>query len=142
MGGTGRNPTDRSKCGVTRSLLTDGCGIPFGGAIDDANRNDYKLMRQSLEEIPVRRPKPTRDCPQHLCLDKGFDTPARDPERQSAGTVVAAISFYEPICAKIGDEAKAMANFTGRTYTPVDAIRVPDRTDLRGIGILPASDLL
>jgi putative transposase len=30
-------------------------------------------MRQSLEKIPVQRPKPTRDCPQHLCLDKAFD---------------------------------------------------------------------
>ena len=70
---TGRNPTDRGKRGVKRSLLTDGRGVPLGAVIDGANRNDHKLMRQTLEAIPVRRPKPTRRQPQHLCLDKGFD---------------------------------------------------------------------
>ena len=70
---TGRNPTDRGKRGVKRSLLTDGRGIPRGVVIKGANRNDHKLMRQTLEAIPVPRPKPARDCPQHLCLDQGFD---------------------------------------------------------------------
>src|SRR3982751_3574009 len=70
---TGRNPTDRGKRGVKRSLLTDGRGVPLGVVIEGANRNDHKLMRQTLEAIPVPRPKPARDCPQHLCLDKGFD---------------------------------------------------------------------
>src|SRR3954469_17741846 len=72
-GKTGPNPTDRGKRGVKRSLLTDGRGVPLGAVIDGANRNDHKLMRQTLEAIPVRRPKPTRRQPQHLCLDKGFD---------------------------------------------------------------------
>ena len=70
---TGRNPTDRGKRGVKRSLLTDGRGIPLGAVIDGANRNDHQLMRPTLEAIPVRRPTPTRRRPQHLCLDKGFD---------------------------------------------------------------------
>jgi putative transposase len=70
---TGRNPTDRGKRGVKRSVLTDGRGVPLGAAIDGANRNDHKLMRPTLEAIPVRRPRPTRRRPQHLCLDKGFD---------------------------------------------------------------------
>ena len=30
-------------------------------------------MRPTIEAIPVRRPRPTRRRPQHLCLDKGFD---------------------------------------------------------------------
>src|SRR3954466_13966153 len=72
-GKTGPNPTDRGKRGVKRSLLTDGCGVPLGAVIDGANRNDHKLMRQTLEAIPVRRPKPTHWQPQHLCLTKGFD---------------------------------------------------------------------
>src|SRR6478609_3397388 len=46
---------------------------PRGGDRRGPNRNDHKLMRQTLEAIPVRRPKPTRRRPQHLCLDKGFD---------------------------------------------------------------------
>ena len=41
--------------------------------IDGANRNDHKLIRQTLGAIPIRRPRPTRRRPQHLCLDKGFD---------------------------------------------------------------------
>jgi hypothetical protein len=52
-GKPGRNPTDRGKRGVKRPLLTDGRGIPLAAAIDGANRNDHKLMRQTLETIPV-----------------------------------------------------------------------------------------
>jgi transposase len=72
-GKTGPNPTDRGKRGVKRSLLTDARGVPLAAVIDGANRNDHKLMRQTLEAIPVRRSRPTRRDPQHLCLDKGFD---------------------------------------------------------------------
>ena len=70
---TGRNPTDRSKRGSKRSVLTDGRGVPLGVALDGANRNDHKLMRETLQAIPVARPRPTRRRPQHLCLDKGYD---------------------------------------------------------------------
>ena len=69
----GPNPTDRAKGGVKRSLLTEGKGVPIGLAIDGANRNDFKMMEATLESIPVRRPKPTRNKPQGLCLDKGYD---------------------------------------------------------------------
>lgn len=41
--------------------------------IDGANRNDFKLVRQTLESIPIDRPKPTRQKPHGLCLDKGYD---------------------------------------------------------------------
>lgn len=41
--------------------------------IDGANRNDHKLMRETLEALPVHRPRATRRRPQRLCLDKGFD---------------------------------------------------------------------
>lgn len=41
-------------------------------AIDGANRNDHKLMRSTIEAVPVQRPKQTRCRPQHLCLNKGF----------------------------------------------------------------------
>ena len=47
--------------------------MPLGAVIDGANRNDHKLMRQTLEAIPIERPRPTCRRPQHLCLDKGFD---------------------------------------------------------------------
>ena len=70
---TGRNPTDRGKRGVKRSLLTDGHGVPLSVVIDGANCNDHKLMRQTLEALPLSRPSPTRNSPQNLCLDKGYD---------------------------------------------------------------------
>ncbi len=57
-GGTGRNLTDRGKRGVKRSVLADGRGVPLGAAIEGANPNDHKLMRETLEAIPIPRPGP------------------------------------------------------------------------------------
>ncbi len=45
----------------------------MGLAIAGANVNDFKLARETLESIPVRRPPPSRHRPQNLCLDKGYD---------------------------------------------------------------------
>ena len=74
MGGkTGPSPVDRGKLGAKRSVLTDGGGVPIGLAIDGANCPDYKLVEGTLLSIPVARPEPTPECPQHLCLDKGYD---------------------------------------------------------------------
>jgi putative transposase len=56
-------------------LLTDGRGVPLGLALASANRNDHKLMRETLEAIPILRPKPTPEEPQGLCLDKGGACP-------------------------------------------------------------------
>jgi putative transposase len=72
-GKTGPNPTDRGKRGTKRSLLTDGRGVPLGLAVAGANRNDHKLMRATIEAIPIERPAPTPEAPQGLCLDKGYD---------------------------------------------------------------------
>jgi transposase len=70
---TSPNPTDRGKDGVTRSLLTEGHGVPIGLAIDGANRHDMKLVRATIESIVVERPEPTEEQPQGRCLDKGYD---------------------------------------------------------------------
>jgi transposase len=69
----GKNPTDRGKTGTKRSVLTDGGGVPIGLAVEGANRNDFKMARQTLESIPVERPAPGLTTPQGLCLDKGYD---------------------------------------------------------------------
>ena len=47
--------------------------MPIGLAIDGANRHDSKMVKATLESIPVKRPKPTRKNPQGMCLDKGYD---------------------------------------------------------------------
>lgn len=70
---TGPNPTDRAKGGTKRSVLTEAAGISVGVSVDAANRVDFKLVRETLESIPIRRPRPTKQSPQGLCLDKGYD---------------------------------------------------------------------
>ena len=69
----GKNPTDRGTLGTTRSVLTDGRGVPLGLAVDGANRNDFKMARATIERSAVERPDATPDRPQGLCLDKGYD---------------------------------------------------------------------
>jgi putative transposase len=44
-----------------------------GVDVDGANRNDMKMAEDTLASIPVERPEPTKDEPQGLCLDKGYD---------------------------------------------------------------------
>ncbi len=45
----------------------------MGLAVAGANVNDFKLARETIESIPVKRPRSSRHKPQHLCLDKGYD---------------------------------------------------------------------
>ena len=47
--------------------------MPLSLAIAGANRHDRKLFSATFEALFIARPKPTRKCPQHLCLDKGCD---------------------------------------------------------------------
>lgn len=54
-------------------MLTEAAGIPLGLAVAGANINDFKLARETLESIVVKRPRPSRAEPQALCLDKGYD---------------------------------------------------------------------
>jgi putative transposase len=70
---TGKDPTDRGKRGVKRSLLCEGSGVPIGVAIEGANRHDKKLVEATIDSIPVERPEPTPEAPQGLCLDQGYD---------------------------------------------------------------------
>jgi putative transposase len=42
-------------------------------AHDGANRNDHKLLKPTLDSIPIERPKPTTETPQGLCLDRAYD---------------------------------------------------------------------
>lgn len=70
---TGANPTDRGKRGTKRSQLSDGRGMPLAVVIDGANRTDMKLAEATLDGIMIARPTPTKEQPQHLCLDAGYD---------------------------------------------------------------------
>ncbi len=54
-------------------MLTEASGVPVGLAVEGANRNDMKMVRETVESIPVARPEPTSEQPQGMCLDKGYD---------------------------------------------------------------------
>ena len=54
-------------------MLTEANGVPLAIVVAGANRNDFKLARETIESIVIARPKVTRDAPQGLCLDKGYD---------------------------------------------------------------------
>ena len=54
-------------------MLTEAKGIPVGLAVAGANRHDMKLVWATVDSIPVERPAFTREEPQGLCLDKGYD---------------------------------------------------------------------
>ena len=108
MGGkkTGRNPTDRGKLGVKRSLLTDGHGIPIGLAIDGANRHDMKLVRATIESLVAERPEVTEEEPPGMCLDKGYEY---DEVRQ----ILEEFGFTAHIKAR-GEEAKELKAEAGK----------------------------
>jgi len=72
--GTGHNPTDRAKLGTKRCLLTDQNGIPLSIIATGANRHDMKMLRDTLDEIIIKKPS-GKTVRQGLCLDKGFDYP-------------------------------------------------------------------
>jgi transposase len=103
--GTGPNPTDRSKSGTKRSLLTDGRGVPLGVAVDGANRHDMKMVRSTLEAQVGKRPKPTKKKPQNMCLDRGYDF---DEVRD-----ILAEFGYIPHIRTRGEEAEAKKNVPG-----------------------------
>lgn len=66
---TGRNPTDRGKQGVKRSLLTDANGVPLALAVAGSNTHDIRLVADTLNALQTGRPgKKLR-----LCLDKGYE---------------------------------------------------------------------
>ena len=53
--------------------MVEGHGVPIGLAVDGANRPDMKMVRETIESIPVERPKPTAAEPQHMGLDNGYN---------------------------------------------------------------------
>ena len=101
----GKNPTDRGKIGTKRSVLTDGRGVPIGLAVDGANRNDFKLARETIQSIAVERPDATPDAPQGAFLDKGYDY---DEVRE----LLDEFGFTAHIRAR-GEEARALKQEAG-----------------------------
>lgn len=64
-----------------------------------------KLVRSTLENIAMKRPKPTLEEPQNLCLDKGYDyDEIRDLAREF---------YYTAHIRGRGEEAQAIKRAVG-----------------------------
>ena len=45
----------------------------MGLVVAGANRPDLKLVKDTVDSVIVKRPRPTKKRPQGMCLDKGYD---------------------------------------------------------------------
>src|SRR6185437_11085676 len=107
---TGSNPTDRSKLGTKRHILTDKNGIPLSVVISSGSIHDIKLVtdvvgnsvikRQRQRQLPPHKPKlGTRRRLQHLCLDKAYNSKPEEQELIKRGYVL-----HIPYKKKKGEE--------------------------------------
>ena len=69
---TGHNPTDRSKLGSKRHILTDKDGIPLSTFITSANTHDVTVATNTIDNIVIKRPSSKSKHKQNLCLDKAY----------------------------------------------------------------------
>ena len=75
---TGHNPTDRSKLGSKRHILTDKDGIPLSTMITSANTHDVNVAIDTVDNIIIKRQSSSSSKPkynqkkQNLCLDKAY----------------------------------------------------------------------
>ena len=92
---TGNNPTDRSKLGTKRHILTDRKGIPLSAVISSANTHDIKLVTDVVDKVVIRRPsfkyrnrRIRIKRQQHLCLDKGYNSEHEEKELTKRGYIL------------------------------------------------------
>jgi putative transposase len=98
---TGKNPTDRGKIGIKRSLLVNAQGLPLAIVVSGANTPDGRLLAATLDALPIERPDPaTTD--QHLCLDKGYSGEPCATVAEAAGYII-----------HVPDKANAKKNASG-----------------------------
>ena len=95
---TGSNPTDRSKTGTKRHILTDKKGIPLSVVISPANTHDIVLVTDVVDNAVIKRPslssktkkigRGKRRKLQHLCLDKAYNSQPQEKELIKRGYVL------------------------------------------------------
>ena len=80
---TGSNPTDRSKLGTKRHILTDAKGIPLSVVISSASTHDIKLVTDVMDNVIIKRSLSSSTTKsnlsrkrklQNLCLDKAYNS--------------------------------------------------------------------
>jgi len=82
---TGTNPTDRSKLGTKRHILTDKKGIPISAIITSASTHDIKAVTDVIDNAVIKKQEhpassnpstKTKTIKQHLCLDRAYNSKA------------------------------------------------------------------
>jgi transposase len=81
----GRNPVDRGKRGLKRSVAVDAAGIPLGTVAAPANRHDSPLLEPTLAVLDLG------GHPATIHLDRGYDSGATR-QRLAARGLAAAIA--------------------------------------------------
>lgn len=66
------------------SLLVEADGGPLALVVAAANINDALLLAATLGAVVVERPRETEE---HLCLDKGYDTPRGHAAAEAHGYI-------------------------------------------------------
>ncbi len=81
---------------LTPLLRLEADGSPLAVCIAGANVPDISLLASTLEAIVVKRPTPSEQHPQHLCLDRGYENRTGYALRQMLG--------YTPHLCRFGQE--------------------------------------
>lgn len=94
---TGSNPTDRSKLGTKRHILTDKNGIPISAIISSASTHDIKavtyvidnavLYRHSKLSFTKKNTRRQHYQQEHLCLDRAYSSKTIENEIIKRGYV-------------------------------------------------------
>jgi transposase len=117
---TGNNPTDRSKLGTKRHILTDTIGIPLSVVISSANTHDIKLVTDVIDNTITKRLSSLtkrnlsgKRKLQHLCLDKAYNSKTIRREIISRGYVP-----HLPYKRKRGEVKTETQNMSNRKKHP------------------------
>ena len=83
----------------------DGRGVPLSLVGSGANVGDRDMLPATLDAVVVKRPRPSRKRPQHLCADAGYrGKPASDAARRR---------HYQPHIRQRKEETEAKRRHPG-----------------------------
>src|SRR6478609_2820493 len=109
---TGNNPTDRSKVGTKRHILTDKQGIPLSAIISSASTHDIKAVTDVIDNTVIKRKpssyftkKKRTNHHHHLCLDRAYNSKRIENEIIKLGYVP-----HIPYKRKRGQKKKENSN--------------------------------
>src|SRR4051794_3414362 len=130
---TGNNPTDRSKLGTKRHILTDKKGIPLSTVITPASTHDIKAVTNVIDNSIIKQPlvsnKPKKEgmrrqwMYQHLCLDSLYSSKPIEKEIIKRGYVP-----HMPYKRKRGPQSK-MVDKQRNYQTAKNELWVVERTN-------------